>query len=92
MILLGVVPLARLLESQFPPEAVLAIPVKLNEFPLLLAKETACEFGMALPTWNVKFSDCGLTISVTGVLTVNVTGITCGLLLAPTANTVIVPE
>jgi hypothetical protein len=54
--------------------------------------ETFCEAGVVPPVWYEKVSVVGLSVKL-GVedVTLNVTAMVCGLLLAPVAVTVTVP-
>ena len=59
--------------------------------PPVLVMETFCEDGLELPCTAVKLNEVGLNPIAGGGLTVRVTEMLRGLLLAPVALTVIVP-
>jgi len=68
-----VVPLVGATASQFPPEVVDGVAVKLR-LPLVVEMEIVCEAGLLPPAWPAKVSDGGPTVSEGWSETVRVTG------------------
>ena len=71
-------------DSQFPPEVVAALAVKLTAAVPRLT-DIPCDPGTVPPVVYVNDRDVGLTVSIEAAVTVNVTGTDSGLLAAPDA-------